>query len=321
MRILTPVVAALALAGAASPASASLALFQQFVGSYGLSTDGGGSVNSTYSVNAFVPVGATVTGAWLYQANFFDLTTAPITLDGNALTFGGRFDNSNGLGAARADVTAIAAAKINGGAGGTYSFTVSELGGSVSGTGLVVVYSDPTLPTQTVAILDGFSAVGGDSFTATFATGLDPSAAGFVADFRLGINHSCCNQQSTVTVNGTTITTTAGNLDDGDAVNNSALITVGGNDDPFSPFLPLYADDHERYNIKPQITLGDTTIQVSTLNPSGDDNIFLATFLISGEGVIITPGIPEPATWAMLIAGFGMVGFSARRRRSMAALA
>jgi hypothetical protein len=26
-------------------------------------------------------------------------------------------------------------------------------------------------------------------------------------------------------------------------------------------------------------------------------------------------GVPEPATWAMLIAGFGMVGFAARRRR------
>ncbi len=29
----------------------------------------------------------------------------------------------------------------------------------------------------------------------------------------------------------------------------------------------------------------------------------------------ITAGVPEPATWAMLIAGFGMVGLSARRRR------
>lgn len=316
MRILLPVVAALALSGAASPASASLALFQQFVGSYGLSTDGGGSANSTYSVNAFVPVGATVTGAWLYQANFFDLTTAPITLDGNALTFGPRMDGPF-LGSARADVTAIAAAKINGGAGGTYSFTVAELGGSVSGTGLVVVYSDPTLPTQTIAILDGFSQSAGDGFTANFASGLDPSAPGFVADFRLGINHSCCDQQSTVTVNGTTITTAAGNLDDGDAIDNSALITVGGNDDPYSPFLPTYGDDHERYDIKGQITLGDTSIVVNTLNPSGDDNIFLATFLITGEGKIITPGIPEPATWAMLIAGFGMVGFAARRRRTL----
>jgi hypothetical protein len=30
------------------------------------------------------------------------------------------------------------------------------------------------------------------------------------------------------------------------------------------------------------------------------------------------PGIPEPATWAMLIAGFGLVGSAARRRRRIA---
>jgi len=29
--------------------------------------------------------------------------------------------------------------------------------------------------------------------------------------------------------------------------------------------------------------------------------------------------VPEPATWAMLIAGFGLVGVSARRRRTLAA--
>lgn len=40
------------------------------------------------------------------------------------------------------------------------------------------------------------------------------------------------------------------------------------------------------------------------------------------QGLLI-PGIPEPATWAMLIAGFGMVGLASRRRRmtSQAAVA
>lgn len=32
-----------------------------------------------------------------------------------------------------------------------------------------------------------------------------------------------------------------------------------------------------------------------------------------------TPGIPEPATWAMMIAGFGMIGVTLRRRRLVAA--
>lgn len=33
------------------------------------------------------------------------------------------------------------------------------------------------------------------------------------------------------------------------------------------------------------------------------------------SGTINAPAVPEPATWAMLIAGFGMVGGAARRRR------
>ncbi|WP_156256245.1 cistern family PEP-CTERM protein [Sandarakinorhabdus oryzae] len=35
-----------------------------------------------------------------------------------------------------------------------------------------------------------------------------------------------------------------------------------------------------------------------------------------GEG----GGVPEPATWAMLLSGFGMVGFAARRRRGLASV-
>jgi hypothetical protein len=38
------------------------------------------------------------------------------------------------------------------------------------------------------------------------------------------------------------------------------------------------------------------------------------------ELVRIAGAVPEPATWAMLIAGFGMVGFSVRRRRAMASV-
>lgn len=38
------------------------------------------------------------------------------------------------------------------------------------------------------------------------------------------------------------------------------------------------------------------------------------------DNVILTVAVPEPATWAMLLTGFGMVGFAARRRnRSLAA--
>lgn len=37
------------------------------------------------------------------------------------------------------------------------------------------------------------------------------------------------------------------------------------------------------------------------------------------NGFLDAPGVPEPASWAMLIAGFGLVGTMARRRRAMVA--
>ncbi len=54
------------------------------------------------------------------------------------------------------------------------------------------------------------------------------------------------------------------------------------------------------------------------------DNHTVGRFLTQSGTLIpltgsITADVPEPATWAMLIAGFAMVGASSRRRRSVAA--
>ena len=321
-----------AVAMTATPAMAALTVFQQFTGKYGLSTDGGGSIgssltssSSSYTVSAWAPVGARVEAAWLYQTGYtFENRAGPygVSLNGNALTFGSPVINNTvtELLSARADVTSLVAPIINGGTGGAYSFNIGEArtGGADRGTdgvALVVVYSDPSLTSnRTIAILDGFASVDGDEFTFTASRGMDPNAAGFSAELRLGIGYSCCGfQSSTVDVNGTRITNNAGNLDDG-FLGNGALITVGGNDDPFSGHLPSYDNDKERYNLVPYIGQGDTTIRVNTSNPSLDDNIFLAAFIIN-EGLVT---VPEPATWAMMIVGFGLVGFATRRRERMA---
>lgn len=37
------------------------------------------------------------------------------------------------------------------------------------------------------------------------------------------------------------------------------------------------------------------------------------------DNVSLTGGVPEPATWALMLMGFGAVGFAARRRRTVAA--
>jgi hypothetical protein len=46
-----------------------------------------------------------------------------------------------------------------------------------------------------------------------------------------------------------------------------------------------------------------------------DGNPDAAQFVITT--ITPTPGIPEPAAWALMIAGFGLIGTAARHRRSM----
>lgn len=309
---------------AATSAHAELTVFQTFNGSYGLSTDGGGSLGNSYGISAFVPVGATVAGAYLYQATTASGVTA-ITFNGSSVTFGAQSVNSSQpvLASARADVTSLVAPLINGGVGGTYNFTIGEGNtGNTEGTALVVVYSLATLPVQTVAILDGFAKTGGDVTTLNFAQPIDPTAPGFMAEMRLGISYSAGGQSSTVSVNGTQITSNAGGNEDGVEAN-GGLITVGGNDDAFSTLNPTYANDHERYNIAPYIGGGVSSITVNTRNPTNDDNIFLAAFVVSGNAGVNAPppvdpissAVPEPASWATMMMGFGLVGGMARRRR------
>ncbi len=57
--------------------------------------------------------------------------------------------------------------------------------------------------------------------------------------------------------------------------------------------------------------LGDAWIEPFAKTGSG---YFGEAFRATGTGTFAA--VPEPATWAMLISGFGLVGFAARRRRA-----
>jgi hypothetical protein len=43
------------------------------------------------------------------------------------------------------------------------------------------------------------------------------------------------------------------------------------------------------------------------------------TFVLSFDGVLTVQAVPEPATWALMIAGFGLTGAALRRRRAACA--
>ena len=57
--------------------------------------------------------------------------------------------------------------------------------------------------------------------------------------------------------------------------------------------------------------LGDA-VQANVATPGGDGNDYVGNFRISG----VAGAVPEPATWGLMIVGFGMVGAAARRRSS-----
>ena len=77
-------------------------------------------------------------------------------------------------------------------------------------------------------------------------------------------------------------------------------------------------------NPAPSITLGFTSDSISILFGTRSSSTPIFDFATNGTGQAVfsyngAGVVPEPASWAMLIAGFGLVGAAARRRRAVTA--
>ena len=340
MKLLVQLTAAAAIAAFSGSAAASLNTLATFSGNVGLSVDGVGGNNAAVGdVQAEIPIGATILRAYLYSAGLpfpfysdapttlLDYNTSGITLAGNVID---NFDTLVGATStprpdigrwftARADVTSLVRTLTMGAGTSSFNWAVTEGTKNllIDGEALVIVYSDPSRPLGSIALLDGGQDTGGETSTVNLGTPLsDPNAAGFAAELGVAISFSCCNQKSTIKINGTTLTDNAGQLDDGDICCDGALITVGGLGDPLSLPNPSYADDHEHYDLRPFLSTGDTSFSIFTNNATGDDNIFFASLYLTGDITDVTPNnVPEPAGLGLMVAGLGALTALSRRRK------
>ncbi len=288
-----------------------------FVGKGGYSADGLGQDGTGGTVQAEVPVGSTVTRAYLYATYFENSTPSAadrtFDFDGTTVVMDFLANSEPGpccsLATARAEVTGQVASKVGGG-GGITDFAVNTDPATVDGVALVVIFSNPALPDGTIAVLDGGSKQTGDSTVFNFSAPLDKTVPNFAAQMSLGSGfsfqdsvggHSCGGDQfSTVAVNTQPLANCAGNYDDG-LGEDGALITVGGVGDSIdNPTPPPPADpveDDELYNLSPFLSQGDNALVIDTTNPSGDDNLFLAvisfTARVAGTVELCNNGIDE----------------------------
>lgn len=322
------------------PAYADLQLIQPdpnvgatFFGTGGYSADGLGQIGTGGTIQAEVPTGSTVEQAYLYTATFNGVALTSLNFDGTVVALSELTNNQapSFLKVARADVTTQVVTKVGGGSGTPFDFVINSDPSGLDGVALVVIFSNPSLPNTSIAVLDGGLSSAASVTNVNFVSPIDKTITGFSAIMSLGISFSAQDQSglgglnhcggesvmdTQVDINlaslgavAARLTSCAGNIDDGvGTVSNGILITVGGvGDNLANPSDPTQRpgegatseaiEDDELYNIASFITQGDTSMTINTINTSNDDLVFLSIIAITAEAAFVnTPPTATPQT-------------------------
>jgi hypothetical protein len=286
-----------------------------------LSVDGLGSNSGGGIIQVEKPAGATVRRAYMAAASTgfsgYTIQAGNIKINDNFVAFTTTVPCSAAVACVNhwAEVTSIVKPIVDGAPAGRVDLIVTEdasVTTRIDGEILAVIFDDPNRTADsTIVLLFGAQNVAGDTFSIGLSEPLDTSNPDLILNLGLGISFGAqvTNQPqpqfSEVSVNQQRMTSAAGGQDDG-ALANGALLTVGGLDDstdnPADPHAGPAGNprsDDELYNLLPFVENGDTSIEVFTLNPSNDDNIFFASLLLGnvtavvGEGIVLGPAEGE----------------------------
>ena len=296
----------------------SLAQVAMEVGKISVSVDATGTNSSGTTIRVNKPAGATVRKVYVSSASTgftgYVIPNGGIEIGGVPVSWDLSTPSSISSSNHWADATAELAPVMNGLPPGLnfvdYRETIDTY--NIDGTILMVVWNDPSqLTDQTLVVMFGAQNISGDNFYVNLAQPIANAAdPALRMDMGLGISYSYepAGQYSHVDVNGLELSNCAGGQDDGQA-ENGALITVGGigdlNTNPppgCSEAIGPRADD-ELYSLVPYVHTGDTQVHVFSINPSNDDNIYLAYFLMNVAGNVTTNPDGVPPTCALTKSG------------------
>lgn len=307
------------LAGASSPALASNLTYFTTVKNTDVADFGIGYLRGVGTGTLAVSgLSGTIGAAYLYWAGPTNSTSstanASVNFDGSAITgtnigfsqdnFWG-FQNSQ---AYRADVTSL----VSGTGNGNYALSnFNKSNAEINGASLVVFYNDGNAANNhDVVLFNGNDANYPNSF----------DAPGWNASLS-GINYTGGPASLTLHVSDGQH---FGAGDDGNVAFNGTTIDVGGNDfdgnsvqtgNGTFPSNGALWDIHN-YDVTSLLTNGANTLTETPAVGVGDAlGLIVAQFNLPVGAAPPPPAVPEPATWAMMLAGMGVVGAAMRRRQ------